>query len=215
MLSPPRKPVSYPPQNGCPLRGAPQSPMPIKQFGLSAADVRQQRHRMFLLTTLLPTSTSSVERALTCTRCVSSAHASKFSSSGAVVLRSALAGHEADIDLCAAALAARLLNVKACCVAAPPPEEGADIGMWACMPHSADSSTAAALNLHVGDVLAVSPEMWIQEHTGAEEPLWFSAANSQTSDREIVWADPFYGGRGSAPTDVTQWSKGTIHHPVE
>ena len=106
--------------------------------------------------------------------------------------------------LCSAALAGRLLDVQACRAAAPP---FADIGIISC---ASEDSAEAALGLHLGDVLAVSPDADASHFSDA---LWFAAANP--ADLSAVWHDPFYGGRGSTPTDVTQWSKGTIHHPVE
>ena len=106
--------------------------------------------------------------------------------------------------LCAAAIAARLLDVQAC--RASPDVEQADIGII-----MADSSLPE-LSLDLGDALAVCPDHWSRkQHVGSKEPFWFAAANQESA----LWVDPFYGGRGSAPTDVTQWSKGTIHDRVE
>lgn len=153
-----------------------------------------------------------LDAALSCTRCVSSAHTAKLQSSGAVVLRQALQGDAASSDrgvaLAAAALAARLLDVPACREAASPTD--ASIGILC-----ATSVAPESFGLHPGDVLAVSSgtslAQQVEEQSWATS--WFSPADA--NDEAALWCDPFYGTRGSAPTTVIEWSKGTIHHATK
>ena len=134
-------------------------------------------------------------------RAISDAHAGAFAASGRVVLRGVLRSpHIADAVAVAAAVACRLLDVRACRIvhAAALAEDGAPV-------------VAVVPSGGAGDALVVLVE-------SSAEPLPPGSllfTPCEATNHSASWVDALHGARGVSPSSVLQWSKGTVHTPTE
>ena len=144
-------------------------------------------------------------------RQVSDLHSDAFGRSGGVVLRRAFENVDADDEaIVAAALAARLLDAPAVRAA-----RADDENVVAVVPAAAAPSAPPELPFEWSDtdVLAIAVGAAPLGRTADWLSWRFVACDA--ADTAAVWVDPLHGGRGTTPTSVLQWSKGTVHYSEE
>ena len=146
--------------------------------------------------------------ALTAAKKVSSAHLHNFQTSGSIVLRQVLQGD--DVVSAMAGVACRLSASPASRWVTPSElGEATPRGLlFIAVAHDVEKNLeverGSVVSLSPGDLLAtVSPGK------AREEGLWFAFAPCEASV-SATFVDRLYGTRGSTPTTVVQWSKGTI-----
>lgn len=145
------------------------------------------------------------EAALSASRRISSAHLDRYQLDGQVVLRHLvpLAMQSSCRRVVAAALAAKLLGVPACRSISCAPVSPDAVAILLVL----EPQTLENVQLEPGDVLAVQSDR-VGQHS-AVEVLVFAPCAPEEPD--AVWHDRFHGARGTAPTSVLQWSKGSIY----
>jgi hypothetical protein len=154
----------------------------------------------------LLTCAMSLDVGLVAARLVSGLHQARFSDSGLVVVRRCVAdtdcaNQKARVAL--AAVATRILDAPACRLC----ESSADASAAAITPRRGVHEWGG-MRLNIGDVL-VSRSGLLDTHP-SQNCLFMWVEECEADDPTAFWVDTLHAARGTTPTSVTQWSKGTI-----
>jgi len=154
----------------------------------------------------LLTCAMSLDVGLVAARLVSGLHQARFSDSGLVVVRRCVAdadcaNQKARVAL--AAVATRILDAPACRLC----ESSTDASAAAITPRRGVHEWGG-MRLNIGDVL-VSRSGLLDTHP-SQNCLIMWVEECEADDPTAFWVDTLHAARGTTPTSVTQWSKGTI-----
>ena len=158
----------------------------------------------------LLTCAMSLDVGLVAARLVSGLHQARFSDSGLVVVRRCVAdadcaNQEARVAL--AAVATRILDAPACRLC----ESSTDASTAAITPRRGMHEWGG-MRLNIGDVLVA--RTGVLDALPSQNCLLMWVEACAVDDPTAFWVDTLHAARGTTPTSVTQWSKGTIFYPT-
>jgi hypothetical protein len=161
--------------------------------------------------------------AMTTANKVSTAHVEAFQTNGFVVLRRVMASYPDSSDRLsvAAGIACRLLDSPACFIVHEDDRDKLSdarqhLAIWISsldyemnvsdlVPNSSETYYGGGSLAH-GDAMVLSEQKLPLDHKG-----WIVFVPCDAQDPQASFVDSLFGKRGSCPTSVVQWSKGTIH----
>ena len=158
----------------------------------------------------LLTCAMSLDVGLVAARLVSDLHQAHFGGGGLVVVRRCVAdadcaNQEARVAL--AAVATRILDAPACRLC----ESSTDASTAAITPRRGMHEWGG-MRLNIGDVLVA--RTGVLDALPSQNCLLMWVEACAVDDPTAFWVDTLHAARGTTPTSVTQWSKGTIFYPT-